>query len=128
MPRRPRQHVIEDLARTKLHAIFSGVGWTAEDVSKDYGEDLVVRIFDDGQPTPWTFFVQSKATDNLSRYLTRDGGTIHFPIRASHLVHWHRFWEPVFLTVWDSQSGNTYWGYVQRILESDSKHHAKAFE
>ena len=53
MPRRPRQHILEDLARAELHRVFEEFGWAVEDLKKDYGEDLLVRIFDKGVATPY---------------------------------------------------------------------------
>lgn len=118
MPKRPREHIIEDLARAQLHQAFSRVGWSSEDLDQDYGEDVLVRIFDDGTATPWTFFVQSKGTDNLERYLTNDRKNISFPIRSTHIEHWDRFWEPVVLAIYDASTETTYWEVVQTFLNS----------
>jgi hypothetical protein len=45
MPARPRTHELEDLSRSRLREAFVRHGWTAEDLQKDYREDLLVRIF-----------------------------------------------------------------------------------
>ena len=81
MPRRPRSHHLEDLSRNRVHDAFTAVGWTVEDLRKDYGEDLFVRIFQDGRATLLCFFVQAKATDNLERHLTK-GKRSHFRSNA----------------------------------------------
>src|SRR5215469_6481106 len=101
MPKRTRSHQLEDLSRNRLHANFEDRGWTVEDLAKDYGEDLMVRIFDSGVATPYSFFVQAKATDRIAKFVTR--GAIAFPIETGHLRHWVRFLEPVILTLWDSK-------------------------
>jgi Domain of unknown function (DUF4365) len=116
MPKRPRQHIIEDLARAALHDAFARVGWTTEDLSQDYGEDLLVRIFDNGQATPWSLFVQSRGTDHLDRFRMKDGSHIAFPVKSDHAKHWERFWEPVVLAVYDTQSKRTYWEIIQTFL------------
>jgi hypothetical protein len=118
MPKRPRSHELEDASRNRLHRAFESKGWTVEDLAKDYGEDLLVRIFDAGAATPLSFFVQAKATDNLARYLNSAGGRLTYPVGTEHLGHWNRFWEPIILTLWDSQSEITYWECVQNALES----------
>lgn len=114
---RPRQHVLEDLAHAALLQAVERVGWTVERLSKDYGEDFLVRIFHKGAATPWTIFVQSKATDSIARYLSKDLTTVNFPIETRHLTHWERFWEPVILAVYDAKSKKTYWRVVQPWLE-----------
>ena len=84
---------MEDLSRNRLHAAFESYGWTVEDLAKDYGEDLLVRIFDRGIATPYSFFVQAKATDRIAAYIRQD--MVAFPIETGHLRHWVRFSEPV---------------------------------
>jgi hypothetical protein len=88
-----------------------------EDLAKDYGEDLLVRIFDEGKTTPWSFFVQSKATDKLEALLTHGGKVISYPIDSDHLEHWARFWEPIVLTVYDTTTATTYWEIIQNVLD-----------
>ncbi len=78
MPRRPRQHVIEDFARAALRDTFAGQGWTTEDLNEDYGLDMLVRVFERGKATPWCFFVQSKATEQFSRLRLKDGRGLSF--------------------------------------------------
>lgn len=73
MPQRPRSHEVEDLSRNRLRDAFNGVGWTVEDLRKDYGEDLLVRIFDNGIATPLSFFVQAKGTDVIQNYASATG-------------------------------------------------------
>src|SRR6202035_439631 len=102
MPKRPRQHLLEDLARARLRRDFSSIGWTVEDLASDYGEDLLVRIFETGSATPWSFFVQSKATDHLDRLRMSDGQHLAVRLPSKHLQHWLLFWEPVVLTVYDA--------------------------
>jgi hypothetical protein len=113
MPKRPRSHVNEDLSRARLHEIFTRQGWTVEDLDKDYGEDLLVRIFVDGSATPWTFYVQAKSTDNIAKFLTRDGDALEYRLDEAHLTHWDKFWEPVLLSLWDSVTDKTYWEVIQ---------------
>ena len=83
-----------------------------EDVRHDYGEDLSVRIFDDGQVTKYQFLVQAKATEHLERY-RRGEREVRFPLRSSHLEQWRAYWEPVFLVVWDAIHDEFYWECVQ---------------
>ena len=117
MPKRTRSHQLEDMSRNRLHHLFTKVGWTVEDLAKDYGEDILVRIFEKGEATQLSFFVQAKATDNFSRYLNKSSDLIRYPISKEHTSLWSRFHEPVILTLWDSRSDITYWTCAQDALD-----------
>jgi len=110
--------MLEDISRNKLHEAFGSVGWTVEDLRKDYGEDLFVRIFADGVATPLSFFVQAKGTDNLSRHIDSHTGAVEFSVKRRHVEHWKQFWEPVILSLWDSESNSTSWNCVQTYLST----------
>ncbi len=118
MPKRPRSHELEDLAVNHVREIFTKVGWTIEDLRKDYGEDLLIRIFEGGAATHLSFFVQAKGTDHIEKYLKKSQKEIIFPIDTAHLKHWKEFWEPVVLTIWDSSTDTTYWESIQSFIES----------
>ena len=117
MPNRPRSHILEDQARAQLIKLFSNAGWSVERLSEDYGEDFLVRIFDNEQSTPWNFFVQSKATDNISKFKLRRHSAFSYPFKTDHLCHWRSFSEPVLVTITDVKTGNVYWECVQTYLE-----------
>lgn len=121
MPKRPRSHILEDLSRSKISEIFSSIGWTVEKLDQDYGEDLLVRIFENGEATPWSFFVQLKATDKIGSYTSSDGQEISYPITVGHAKHWDNFWEPVILIVFDAPSQTSYWGMIQNILKKQKQ-------
>lgn len=118
MPRRPRSHCLEDEARDHVKRVFHDVGWTCEDLHKDYGEDLLVRIFMDEKATPLSFFIQSKGTDDIEKYRR---GKYHFRYRVTreHVMHWAKFCEPIILALFDASSGKTYWEQVQYFVESE---------
>lgn len=118
MPKRPRSHKLEDQSRNSLCQAFVSRGWTVENLTKDYGEDLLVRIFSSGAATALSFFVQAKATDNISKYRHRAGTFYLYPVKSTHLRHWERFWQPVIFTLWDSRTDTAYWESVQTFCES----------
>jgi hypothetical protein len=89
-----------------------------EDLRKDYGEDLLVRVFEDGVATPLMFFTQCKGTDSVGNYISRGKRKLLFPVKMRHIEHWDRFWEPVILSVWDSKTDRTYWECIQSYLSS----------
>lgn len=72
MPKRPRQHQLEDESRTAFRAALPAT-WVFRDSVPDYGIDGEVEIFDNaGLGTGRLFLVQLKATDepDLDRALT----------------------------------------------------------
>lgn len=62
MPKRPRQHELEDLSRTAFNAAIPP-RFVFEDRKNDYGIDGAVEIFRDGETTGDFFDVQLKGTD-----------------------------------------------------------------
>jgi Domain of unknown function (DUF4365) len=118
MPQRPRSHEVEDLSRNRLHDAFNGVGWTVENLRKDYGEDLLVRIFDNGIATPLSFFVQAKGTDAIQNYASATG-PICVPLKREHVNHWREFSEPVIVALWDSKADRIYWNCVQTYFSTE---------
>lgn len=71
MPKRPREHQVEDEARLQFHAALP-TAWVVRSLENDYGIDDQVEIFDNnGLATGRMFLTQNKATDepNLSAAL-----------------------------------------------------------
>lgn len=116
MPAHTRKDEIADLAHAALRRVFAEEHWTTEQIRNDYGEDFLVKVFDRGEATPFCCFIQSKSTDHLSRYLSKDGKTIHFPVSIKHFNNWSKFLEPVVLAVYDARSEKTFWQIVQKSL------------
>jgi hypothetical protein len=112
-PARPRSHVNADQSISRLQQHFQSVDWTAEVLNKDYGEDLLVRIFEGGDPTPYSFFVQAKATDDITNYSIKGRQYLSYPFRVNHLENWDKFWEPVVLVIWDAINDVSYWEIAQ---------------
>ncbi|NNB84585.1 DUF4365 domain-containing protein [Corallococcus exiguus] len=117
MPSRPRSHVLEDISRARIReAISRETGWVVEDLHKDYGEDLFVRIFKDGRATPLSFFIQAKSSESVPR--NESAQWVPVRIDVSHLRHWEGFWEPVFIVMHDSATGQSYWESIHYYLAS----------
>ncbi|WP_405132917.1 DUF4365 domain-containing protein [Nocardia sp. NBC_01388] len=84
--------------------------------TSDYGEDLQVRIFDDGVATPYLFFVQAKHVKRGSKFRSKDGRYIsHRKFERHHLESWENFSQPVVLTLWDAERDETYWDIAQSL-------------
>ncbi len=67
MPTRSRSHQLEDLSIREFERLLPDA-WALRRKDKDYGVDLEVEVFDDeGKSTGLMFFVQLKATDDISK-------------------------------------------------------------
>jgi hypothetical protein len=94
-----------------MQEAFLSQGWSVETLDKDYGEDLLIRIFDDGEATPYSFYVQAKSAESLRH--SKDGAYVRYPIDFDHIRHWNDFWDPVFLMLWDRQADALIWEMIQ---------------
>ena len=120
MPKCPRQHILEDLAKNQIRDTLIGQGWTVEDIDEDYGLDFMVQIFEEGKATPWSFFIQSKATDKPEKYLLKDGQHFSYQMKTEHLEFFSDFPQPVVLTFFDSKTKAIYWENLQYWIEDPS--------
>jgi hypothetical protein len=112
-PQRPVSHVISEEGTASIKKSFRSAGWALQEIGRefDYGEDLLVRIFDNGEATPYTFFVQAKSVSDTR--VVSGGRYLSCRVKSSHLQSWATFWEPVIFAVWDSADDVTYWEVVQ---------------
>ena len=105
MPRRPRQHILEDESRVALRQRLNRVGWRFEDFDIDYGVDGLVEIFVDEQSTGLTFNVQLKATDTPSEPLN-----VRFPRET--FEYYKRLEPPVLVVRYHAASDTLYTRWV----------------
>lgn len=114
--RRPPSHQMQTISRALVIESFARYGWTVENISEDYGEDVLVRIFEGGNPTGLDFYAQLKATEEPERYLLASG-TFSYPIETLLLAQWLRFPMPVLLILCDISGNACYWVDAQKFVE-----------
>ena len=117
MTQRPRSHVLETQSRNRLERLFTDEGWTVHDIKPDYGEDLLVRIFENGVASPYYFYVQVKATDDVER-LRAASGTLEVAIPTATAKTWLELAQPLFLILWNASSDVWHWCHVQTFLQA----------
>lgn len=85
------------------------MGWTAEEISADYGEDLACEPFINNQRTNLGFRCQVKttATGRGTARETANGYSVR--ISRSLIAHWAGSYVPVLLLVADVRQGRVYW-------------------
>lgn len=118
MPRkkRLREHIIADLSANHVERYIFLCGYSVERVEYDYDFDLIVYTYDDnGEIENGQVFVQLKATDSIQTL--GDKQTIAFSLNRSDLELWLSEPMPVILIVYDAQSNQAYWLYIQAYFE-----------
>ena len=67
MPKRPKQHRLEDNSRIRFQEVLPEM-WVYRDKDKDYGIDAEVELFDnDENAQGLVFWVQLKATESKEK-------------------------------------------------------------
>lgn len=106
MPKRPRAHEVEDLARRQFEAWLPD-GWVARPLIHDYGIDYEVEIFEGGRATGANFWVQIKGSDALEEPLAR--------IALSTMNYWRARDGLVLLVVWDVRERKGWYRWSHHI-------------
>jgi hypothetical protein len=112
MRKRDSQAISGEKAELEVAMKFLERGWTAQKVTPDYGEDLMVRIFTNGKSTPYMFFVQVKGLEKHS--LNKGRNQFDYTIEEDHYNSWMSFWQPMFLVVWSHSEKKGRWEWVQQ--------------
>lgn len=114
---RTREHVIADLGVNFVERQVLLAGFTLEELSRDYGIDLMIRTFSaTGEVEGGHINVQVKATDGLRTHV--GGATIPFRVDTADMRAWLIEALPVVLVLYDAQGDRAFW--------LDVKHYARA--
>jgi hypothetical protein len=90
----------ENISRKEFARLLERHGWVTTDVVPDLGEDLLVRVYDNGVFTGISCYVQLKSTQNIDR-LRLKSGDLSYVFEVGDLQHWEDHGVPVLLVVWD---------------------------
>lgn len=104
MPKRSLSHKIGSRACAAVAGIFNELGWAAESVKEDYGEDLLVQPAFREELEHFRLWVQVKGTSSMDR-LTSDGCAC-VSVPGATAMRWARSADPVLFVVWDVSSGS----------------------
>jgi len=109
------QQLQENRSREQLAERFDEYGWLPEPITRDLGEDFLVRIYDEGVSSGLSFFVQLKSTQDLTRNQLRSG-RVSYPFKVKDIEHWEASAVPVFLFVWDVNDRRGCWCEVWEAI------------
>ncbi len=118
-PQRPKTHVYEDISRDVVKRVFHDAGWVAVDLTPDYGEDMLVSVYEDGLATGELFFAQIKAV--VSRRYIREG-FVRYPLETAKLRRWERLLLPVIVIIYIPKEEASYWLSVGVYLSEHNVH------
>lgn len=109
-----------DIGETTVQLIMQKYSWTADKIQSDYGEDLDCCVFIDGAKTNYHFRCQVKSRTNHSNYVKLlKNGDFSVSIKSSLLKVWLTSFYPVFVIVYDDETGSCFWcNPVSQIIES----------
>ncbi|MEH1056157.1 DUF4365 domain-containing protein [Micromonospora sp. CPCC 206171] len=96
LPQRPPAHVNAQRSEKAFAALFSDDRWVMRPITPDYGRDLEVELFEDGEATGVLFGVQLKSIDKLPRKgrLSKSG------IETSSLRYWQALDYPLMVATY----------------------------
>ena len=122
MPKRPKQHHLEDLSRAKFQLCLPEK-WVIRDKDKDYGIDCEVEIFDeDENSTGILFYVQLKATASK-----KESEIFNVDFKIDTLEYFKQLEIPVLLARYSKHLDKTYVKWVNEVDLTFAKKKAKTF-
>ncbi len=122
MPKRPKQHQVEDLSVVAFRKILPRE-WVYRDKDKDYGIDGEVEIFDENDTaTGIIFYVQLKATDSESETSQK-----RVKLRNEAINYYKALELPVLIVRYISESEEIYFRWAHTIDRYKQKENAKTY-
>jgi hypothetical protein len=121
MPRRrySREKKQEQISRAQLKDFLESHEWITGDIEPDLGEDILVRIYDQGISTGLSLYVQLKSVQDIEGYRLKSG-VISYRFKVADLEHWENHDPPLFIVVWDINKKEGWWiGADEAILNLD---------
>ncbi|WP_406046511.1 DUF4365 domain-containing protein [Micromonospora sp. NBC_00898] len=104
LPQRPSAHVNAQRSERAFATLFSDDNWVIRPVNPDYGRDLEVELFEDGEATGILFGVQLKSIEKAPRKgrLSKSG------IETSSLRYWQSLDYPLLVATYSVPADQVY--------------------
>jgi hypothetical protein len=112
-----REQGQEDRSEAQLRARLAEAGWPCERIGRDLGEDLLVRIYEDGASTGLSFYVQLKSVASYERIKRKKVPSLGYPVAVKDLLHWEVSTSLVVLVIWDVEERMGFWRPIPEIIE-----------
>lgn len=122
MPKRPKQHQLEDLSRAKFQLCLPEE-WVIRDKDKDYGIDCEVELFDESEnSTALLFYAQLKATASK-----KESEIFNVDLKIDTLNYFKQLEIPVLLVRYSKHLDKTFVKWVNEVDLTFAKKKAKTF-
>ena len=107
----------EDRSEGQLKERFAELGWPCDRLGRDLGEDLNVRIYDEGAWSGLTFLVQLKSTADSAALKRKRSPTLAYELEVKDLLHWEVSTTLVVLVIWDVKMRTGWWRPIPEIIK-----------
>jgi hypothetical protein len=112
-----RESQQEDRSEGQIRERFAELGWPCDRLGRDLGEDLHVRIYDDGRSTGLSFLVQLKSAADTERLKRKKSPALAYRLDVKDLLHWEdSTTQVVVLVLWDVAKRSGWWRSVPEIV------------
>ena len=120
MPLRTREHEVGDLAVAGVIYTLVRAGHAIQEISKDYGEDLLVQTSYAGHMDASRLWVQVKGTEDISRYRTskkspKERFSLQVPLATA--IRWIRTIDLVVVVLWDVEAEAGWYAVPRRQVD-----------
>lgn len=120
MPIRTREHEVGDLAVAGVIYTLVRAGHAIQEISKDYGEDLMVQTSYAGHMDASRLWFQVKGTENISRHRTskkspKERFSLQVPFDTA--VRWIRTVDLVVVVLWDVEAEAGWYAVPRRQVD-----------
>ena len=112
-----------DVGETAVLLILKQFKWIADVIKSDFGEDIDCNVFIDNTRTNYHLRCQVKSTTQDSNYVRKlKNGDYSVSISSGLLKAWLSSYFPVFLIIYEEESGSCFWTFpTKQILDNPSK-------
>lgn len=111
-----QQQQQENISRKQIGEFFESHSFITGDISPDLGEDILVRIFENGSSTGLSFYLQLKSTDNINKH-TLKTGDISYQLKTKDIEHWSAQTPTVVIGVWDINRRQGWWVWINDVIK-----------
>jgi hypothetical protein len=107
----------ENRSRHQLCDHLAELGWLTSRVETDMGEDLLVQIFNSGETTGLSFYMQLKSSANTEKLKRKKSPTLGYRLEVKDIEHWEKQTTLVVLVVWDVKKREGWWRSIPEIIQ-----------
>jgi len=120
VPERPKEHKIGERARSAVTDVLANAGHAIDEVSKDYGDDLLVQTDHKGHMDASRLWVQVKGTEDVTRYSTsKKSPKDRFSLQVSFdtAIRWIRTIDLAIVVLWDVERKTGWYAVPRRQID-----------